>query len=105
MSEVRTQYVRDGDVFHLAREQDVEPIIDRNKQLQTIGQKSDWGRHIASVPNIFLEKWLNEEAARGNIHMRFGSHEFWQMVGRKLKDPEWKFLRVDAPSTQVGFGN
>ena len=102
---VATQYVGEGGEFYVQRVQDVEPIIDRNKELQTIGQKSDWGRHIASVPNIFLEKWLNEEAARGNIQMQFGSEEFWQMVGRKLQDPEWKFLRVDAPSTQLGFGS
>ena len=102
---VATRYVADGDALHIARVQDVEPIIDRNKELQTIEQKSDWGRHIASVPNIFLEKWLNEEAARGNVDMRFGSDEFWQMVGRKLQDPEWKFLRVDAASAQLGFGS
>lgn len=104
MTEVSTQYVKDGDVFHLNRVQDVEPIIDRNKYLQTVGQKSDWGRHIASVPCIFLEKWLNEEAARGNV-LRYGSKEYWQMIDTKLRDPEWKFLRVDAPSEQVGFGS
>lgn len=102
---LETRFHGDGSQIVLERVQDVEPIIDRNKELQTMEQKSDWGRHIASVPNIFLEKWLNEEWARGNVSLQFGSDEFWQMVGRKLQDPEWKFLRVDAPSTQLGFGS
>ena len=47
--------------FTINRVQDVQDIIDRNKYLQTVDQKSDWGRHFATIPNIFLEKWLREE--------------------------------------------
>ena len=75
--------------------QDVEPILERNKVLRSIEQKSDWGRHIASIPNVILVKWLNEEYARGNVGLRIFSKEFDALVANKLNDPDWKFLRVD----------
>lgn len=89
------------------RAQDVEPIIDLNKYLQTLQQKSDWGRHVARIPNIFYEKWLREEWDRGNTHLRPFTVEFDELVDRKLKDPDWKFLRTDSAQVQgfMGFGS
>jgi hypothetical protein len=81
---------------------DVEPILEHNKTLRGIDQKSDWGRHIASIPNIIMVKWLNEEWARGN-EVRYLSPEWDAIVAKKLKDPEWAYLRVDAPSRVVGY--
>ena len=75
--------------------QDVEPILERNKMLRSIEQRSDWGRHIASIPNVILVRWLNEEYARGNMGLRIFSKEFDALVAKKLNDPNWKFLRVD----------
>lgn len=95
----------DGKELTIERTQDVEPIIERNKALQSVEQKSDWGRHIASIPNIFLEQWLNDEWKRGNVGLEFGSDEFWKIVKRKLDDPEWQFLRVDGVSSQTGWGS
>lgn len=83
---------------------DVEPYLERNKVLRGIGQKSDWGRHIASIPNIVMVKWLNEQWQRGN-NIRYLSPEWNEVVAEKLKDPEWAYLRVDAPSHAVGFGS
>jgi hypothetical protein len=74
--------------------QDVEPILERNKALRSMEQKSDWGRHVASIPNVIIVQWLNEEAARGH-DVRFLSEEFDQLVARKLRDPEWAYLRTD----------
>ena len=76
-------------------EQDVEPILERNKALRSIEQKSDWGRHIASIPNVILVKWLNEEHARGNVSLRLFSAEFNRLIAKKLKDPDWAYLRTD----------
>jgi hypothetical protein len=76
-------------------EQDCEPILECNKLLRSMPQKSDWGRHIASIPNVILTKWLNEEYARGNVGLRMFSKEFDELVARKLRDPEWKYLRTD----------
>jgi hypothetical protein len=75
--------------------QDVEPILEHNKALQAEPQHSDWGRHIACIPNVILVKWLNEEYARGNLALRLFSKEFDALVAKKLNDPDWKHLRVD----------
>jgi hypothetical protein len=75
--------------------QDVEPILERNKALRREPQGSDWGRHIATIPNVILVKWLNEEHARGNLTLRLFSKEFDAVIARKLRDPEWRYLRVD----------
>jgi hypothetical protein len=75
--------------------QDVEPILEQNKQLRSEKQNCDWGRHIASIPNVIMVKWANEEYARGNTTLRMFSKEFDELVERKLKDPEWKYLRTD----------
>jgi hypothetical protein len=75
------------------RWQDVEPFLERNKKLQALPQHSDWGRHIASIPNIFLEKWLQEEWDRGNF-IKLGP-EFDEIIAKKLNDPDYRFLRVD----------
>lgn len=74
--------------------QDVEPILERNKALQGEAQRSDWGRHVASIPNVILVKWLNEEHARGNTSLRLFSPEFDALIARKLQDPEWRHLRA-----------
>ncbi|RTE91907.1 hypothetical protein [Bradyrhizobium sp. LVM 105] len=103
---VSTLYHADGSKIVIERVQDVEPILEHNKTLQTLEQRSDWGRHVASVPNVILEKWLNEEWDRGNINMQFGSDEFFQMVERKLQDPQYRAFRTDASFNGVlGFGS
>lgn len=87
---------QDGRELTISRTQDVEPILENNKRLQGEPQsrKSSF-RHIASIPNIILEKWLNEERLRGNAALRWGSKEFYGMVAKKLRDPDWKYLRTD----------
>ncbi|MEH2513927.1 hypothetical protein V1291_005281 [Nitrobacteraceae bacterium AZCC 1564] len=89
--------------FTFKRSQDVEDIIEANKQAAALPQASDWGRHVARIPNIFLEQWLNEEYARGNVSLRLFTPEFDRLIARKLQDPDWRFLRVDAASTQAGW--
>lgn len=83
--------------------QDVEPILERNKMLRTEDQKSDWGRHVASIPNVIYVKWLNEEHARGNMSLRMFTPEFDAIVQKKLQDPEWAYLRVDKPALITGW--
>lgn len=75
--------------------QDVEPILEHNKALRSMQQKSDWGRHVASIPNIILTKWLHEEHARGNTGVRLFGEEMNKIVDKKLQDPEWAYLRTD----------
>lgn len=85
--------------------QDVEPVLDQNARLRNTPQKSEWSRHIASVPNIVCHRWMVEEHARGNL-VRYLSPEWDQVVARKLNDPEWAYLRVDNSSNpfRIGWG-
>lgn len=108
MSAVSTFVHMDPNGQDLAIEhvQDVEPILEHNKMLRTMEQRSDWGRHVASIPNVIMTKWLNEEYARGNVTLRMFGPEMDALVERKLKDPEWAFLRVDSHfNGQLGFGS
>jgi hypothetical protein len=85
----------DDKEFAIERCQDVEPIIEWNAMLRSQSQKSDWGRHIGTVPNVVFEKWLNEEYERGNTTILTDQRAQHQLLLRKLKDNEnWKF-RVD----------
>lgn len=99
----------DGDDLAVKHIQDVEPILERNKQLRSEHQQSDWGRHIAEIPNVILQRWLDEEYARGNVGLRMFSKEFDELVARKLKDPDWAYLRTDKPALIIngfmGFGS
>jgi len=101
--EVRFHLDSNGKDLTVEHVQDVEAIIERNKQFRSMEQKSDWGRHVASIPNVILMQWLDEEARRGNTSLRMFTPEFDDLVDRKLKDPEWSYLRTDKPSLQAGW--
>lgn len=75
--------------------QDVEPILEQNKIERSLTQRHDCARKVATVPNVILTQWLYEEHARGNTGMRMFSREFYEMVERKLNDPDWANLRTD----------
>lgn len=74
--------------------QDVEPILARNARLREGPQRGDWGRHVASIPNVILLKWLNEEHARGNSGLRLFTREFDALIARKLADADWAYLKT-----------
>ena len=77
--------------------QDVEPILARNRALRAESQQGhDCARLVADIPAVILVRWLNEEYARGNTHLRLFTREFNDtVVRRKLQDPEWRYLRTD----------
>ena len=52
-------------------------------------------RHVASIPNVVIEQWLNDEIKRGNTTIRWGSKEFDELIKRKLQDHDYLFLRTD----------
>ncbi len=83
--------------------QDVEPILEWNKEARRDEQRSDWGRHIARIPNVIYVKWLDEEHARGNTSLRMFTAEFDEIVHKKLQNPEWAYLRVDKPALTAGW--
>jgi hypothetical protein len=78
-----------GKTFTLQRhDPDVSPTLEWNKKLQNEPQKSESFRHIASVPPIVIEQWLNESG------LSYGSPEFNAFMLRKLRSHDWLFLRT-----------
>jgi hypothetical protein len=57
------------------------------------------------IPNVIMERWFNEEYERGNVSLRLYSKEMDEIVARKLKDPQWAYLRTDMASAMLGFGS
>jgi len=82
----------DGDHLTLEHVQDVAPILERNGALRRAPQKSDWGRHIATIPNVILLRWMTEDGV--NL-LGLPSAEWGRYIRKKLDDPDWRFLRVD----------
>lgn len=103
MLETKLHIDESANTFTFERVQDVEGILEQNKKLRTMDQQSDWGRHVARIPNIFLEQWLREEYQRGNVGLRMYSKDFDKVIERKLRDPDWAFLRVDKKKSATGW--
>lgn len=96
----------DDEKFTFVTVQDVEPILEQNKLLRSMEQTNTDGlKHVASIPVNQINQWLNEEWARGNTTIRFEGQEFEELIARKLADPEYAYLRVDGPTTSMGFGS
>lgn len=106
---LQTRILLDSNGQDLAVEhvQDVEPILERNKFLRTLPQKSDCTREVADIPYVILIRWLDEEHARGNTGLQMFSVEFNQIVKKKLSDSDWAYLRTDSHQVQgfMGFGS
>lgn len=81
--------------IHFARWQDVEPILENNKRLQSIQQNGDTFRHIGCIPNVVIEAWLFEEWKKGNTTLKWSDEEFSKLIARKLQDSDWRLLRTD----------
>ena len=77
----------------LGHHQDVEPIIERNKQrlLDTDKHrqqaKDDWAMY-ASVPNVTIVDW------RKNKGVDFFKREDWPRVMKLINDPDYKYLKT-----------
>ncbi|HYW61217.1 MAG TPA: hypothetical protein VE909_11865 [Xanthobacteraceae bacterium] len=82
----------DGNGIAIEHVQDVASILERNKALRGAAQKSDWGRHIATIPNVILVRWMNEEGV--NV-LAMSGEEFGAFIRKKLNDPDWRHLRTD----------
>jgi hypothetical protein len=91
---------RDLTIQHV---QDVEPILEWNQASRGEDQHGDWGRHVARIPNVIYVRWFDEEHARGNTSLRMFTPEFDRLVQRKLRDPEWAYLKTDRPALQAGW--
>lgn len=90
------EYAPETDTTTVHREQsDVHLILDANKVLQNDedltrkGIKKSWW-HYAQIPNIIIEKWLNEHGV--DIYNK--DHE--KAVFRLLNQPEYRYLKTTA---------
>jgi len=85
--------------------QDVAPILEHAKNLQSEEQRSDWGRHVATVPDVLIVKELNREYERGNTQLRYlgpGFDVWFQKTF--INNPEYKAFRTDNPSNPFHLG-
>lgn len=101
--DVRIHLDSNGQDLAVEHVQDVEPILERNKRLRTMEQRSDWGREVAEIPNVILIRWMNEEHAKGNEGLRLFTPEMDAIVKKKLADPDWAYLRTDKPPLIMGW--
>lgn len=81
--------------------QDVEPILETNKRIQTHdaggamglteysrkGIKKGWW-HVASIPNGVILRWKKEKG------IDVFNKDHWKAVVKLLNDPEWRYLRT-----------
>jgi hypothetical protein len=86
--------VEDGDLT-VHGYQDCEDIVERNKELARHGKQHGEFRMVASIPLNILNMWLQEEWNRGNTQLKWSGPEFDRLVQRKLRDPDWRYLRTD----------
>ncbi len=86
----RWQYDEASDATIVKRIQDVEPILEHNKALQTLNDgysRSRDIRRVASIPTVVVEQWMREGV---NIFDRNCDAE----IRRRLNDPTNLFLRT-----------
>jgi hypothetical protein len=76
---------------YFERWQDCEPIVENNKRLQNETQSGDL-HHFAEIPNIIIEKWMNEDGISYREIMAPGS----EYAKKKLRDPDWAWLRTTS---------
>jgi hypothetical protein len=87
-------YDEHTDTIIIKRTCDVQPIIDRNKELDNhsdgwVGEGRDM-RLAASIPTEVAYKWLVEKG------VNCWRKEHWPAVRKLLNDPEWRYLRTGS---------
>lgn len=77
------------DKTFISYEQDVEPLLDRNKAAQNdaTGPMGDMV-HVASIPQTIQMKWMVEYG------VDIMNKDHMPKVKRLLNDPEWRYLKV-----------
>lgn len=93
---VHTEYADDGEGGLIERRvQDVEPLLNRNKELQLdnagwwTGRDEVW---VAEIPFAVAEGWCREAGLSIPEFMAMTVENPW--LKRKLEDPSNRFLRV-----------
>ena len=89
-----------GDTFTLTHEQDVQPILDRNKadaadsDKTSRGMKQDWWKY-ASVPAIVEIEWMQKYG------VDLGNPAHKRKVFELLNHPDYKYLKSTSKHHQI----
>lgn len=96
---IKTEMLHDeqDDKMFIKRTQDVQPILDRNKELANDGtkgfSKSGDMRRVASIPLVVIEQWMKTD---GINFLSLKGPERTAYLRRKLNDPDNRFLKTSA---------
>lgn len=85
------EWLGDGK-FNLHHEEDVEPLLERNKLLQNADDYKKNGikggfQHVATIPNSVIMQWRKE-----GVDINNPNHT--EAIKRKLRDPAYRYLRT-----------
>lgn len=80
--------------FTIERKQDLDDIVKVNrKSFNDSSRKGDlsFGRRVASIPNVIVEKWLKE-----NINLfDYGiDPDVTREINKRLNSPEYRWMRT-----------
>lgn len=86
---LQTRIKQEDDKVIVSRSQDVQAILDYNKEKQIAGTKAHSEmRHVGQIPFVVVEMWLRESG------LKLGSQEFAQYVKKKLMSGDYSKLIV-----------
>jgi hypothetical protein len=93
MSDVKTIFTGKGDSLSIERTQDVEGILQDNKELSKESDSSSKGimRRVANIPNMVIELWMKEGI---NIFDMGHDPDVRKKILQRLNSPDWKYLRT-----------
>lgn len=84
---VQTRYFDEDGKIIVNRTQDVQRILDWNKERNIEGHNRKSGmRHVGSIPHVVVEMWMNECGAA------LGSQELNEYIKKKLMSGEYSKL-------------
>tara|TARA_Y100000015_G_C2347608_1_gene69005 strand:- start:123 stop:398 length:276 start_codon:yes stop_codon:yes gene_type:complete len=84
---VQTRFFDEDGKIIVNRTQDVQRILDWNKERNIEGHNRNSGmRHVGSIPYVVVEMWMNECGAK------LGSQELNEYIKKKLMSGEYSKL-------------
>ena len=85
--ELKTSFHTEDGNLHVKREQDIQRILDFNKERNIDGanRKSDM-RLVGSIPFVVIEMWLNESG------LKLHTDEFKEYIKKKLVSGDYSKL-------------
>jgi len=103
------EYDTDTGIMQFKRTQDCTSVIDDNREWQASEQnwrkKDDRWIRFASIPMVVVEQWMKEgiDVLQAATDRNGVPNDHMKAVLRKLRDPDWKWLKtVDM---DMGDGN